>query len=109
MPIFRGIFKTPAHRKYNYNPRYFDAESEELQERLQNAEKLKAEGAEGSKARILFGLRRGGYSAESESMRKKSAMRSNMLLLGIIVVLIVISVFLIEAYLPLLLQEMEGK
>ena len=40
MALF-GFFKTTKHQTFDFKPRYYDAQKEELQERLQKLEKMK--------------------------------------------------------------------
>lgn len=93
------FFRVPKHQQFEYKPRYWDPRKEELQKRLADIEALRQEGLEGTKARISSGLRRSSYLADS-SYRRRQVLRSNLLLVGIIVALLIIAYLLLTVYLP---------
>lgn len=104
MAIFR-IFKAPKHQQYDFKPRYYDPEKEELKERLERLEEMKGSGPEAIKARLSGGFRRG-YAADN-AYRRKQMRRSNMLLIGIIVLLLLLTYFLLSVYLPSIVEAIE--
>jgi hypothetical protein len=55
----RRFIKLPKHQQYQYKPRYWDPEKDELKERLDRIEALKKGDTEGMKARIASGMKRG--------------------------------------------------
>ena len=100
------FFKTPKHQRYEYKPRYWDPQKEELQERLERVKQIQGEGSEAMKARISSGLKRG-YRGD-ERLRKQRVMRSNLVLIGVIAVLCVLSYLVLTIYLPGIVEAVEG-
>ena len=100
------FFKVPRHQQYEYKPRYWDPRKEELEERLKRIEDLKGSDTEATKARISSGLRRG-YRGDTRE-RKRQVMRSNMILLGIVIVLLILSYMFIVVYLPEIVNALES-
>ena len=92
------VFRTPSHQRFEYKPRHWNPRKEELQQRLEQIEKVKQSDPEALKARIAQNFRRG--SGVNTKARQQAAMRSNMLLLVIIVVLGLLSYVLLTVYLP---------
>lgn len=98
MAIFR-FFKPPQHQQYDYKPRYWDPKEEELQERLNRIERVKEGDPEAIKARLSGSFRRG-FEQGQARFRKQQAMRSNLVLLGVLVALLFLSYLFITVYLP---------
>lgn len=98
MGIFGGFFKKHKYQKFEYLPRYWNPEKEDLMHRVKVAKGEAGNDPEAMKRRISKHIRRtyksGGHS------RKKSNMRSTILLLGVICVLVIISYYLLTVYLP---------
>ena len=92
------FFKLPRHQQYQYKPRFWDPKKEEREERLKQIEAVKEGDAEALKARLSANFRKG-YTKDT-SFRKKQVMRSNLILLGILVLLVVLSYLFIAVYLP---------
>ena len=95
---FSGLGKVPKHRKFDYVPRYYDAEQEELEKRLK---RYTADSSDETsmKERISDGFRQG-YLGD-DNYRKTLAKRYNLRLLYIIVILVIISyLFLTSDKLP---------
>ncbi|GJM33570.1 MAG: hypothetical protein DHS20C18_25710 [Saprospiraceae bacterium] len=105
MAFFR-FTKLPKHRQYEYTPRYWNQEKEELAERLKNIEERKKGNPDAMKSRISNGFRRG-FSG-GRSVRGKQAKRSNLILLAIIVLLVFFTYFALTEYLPGLVESMES-
>lgn len=101
----RSLFRVPKHQQFDYKPMYYDPAKEELEERLEELKELQKEDLEGSKARISSGLR-GGYMAD-QTYRQKQVFRSNLTLVGLIVMLAVLGYFLLSVYLPELTKFLE--
>ncbi|GJM05734.1 MAG: hypothetical protein DHS20C09_17300 [marine bacterium B5-7] len=99
MAVFR-FFRLPKHQKYDYIPRYWDPRQEELEERLQRIEDIKNGDAEAIKARLSGGFKRGGYQQGNVRFRRSQAKRSNLILLGVLVMLLFLSYMFISVYLP---------
>lgn len=100
------FFRVPKHQRYEYKPRYWDPQKEELEERLERIKQIQGEGTDAMKARISSGLKRG-YRGD-QRLRQQRAMRSNLLLIGVIVVLLLISYALLTIYLPGLVEAIES-
>ena len=100
------FFRMPKHQQYEYKPRYWDPKKEELQERLKRAEDRKGNSAEAVKSRIAGGFKRG-YASDMR-LRKKQVMRSNAILLGIIVALVLLSILFLTVYLPKIVETIDS-
>lgn len=107
MALRFNVFKTPLHRKYDYIPRYYNPDKEEMENKLKRARLLADDSIEGTKARISSQMKRGKRSKEFKAERKKAMMRSNMLLLFILGILLVGGFVAMEVYLPNLLKTLE--
>ncbi|MEZ4987369.1 MAG: hypothetical protein R2795_20380 [Saprospiraceae bacterium] len=94
----RKLFRVPSHQQFNYKPMYYDPRKEELQERLEAIKELQQEDMEGMKARIASGMR--SSHAADERYRSQQVMRSNLILVGVIIMLIVLGYLLLNVYLP---------
>ena len=92
------VFRTPKHQRFEYKPRHWDPKKEELQKRLDQIEKMKQKDPNALKARIAQNFRRGGLG--NAQARRQAVLRSNLLLLGIIVVLLMMAYIFITVYLP---------
>jgi ABC-type Fe3+/spermidine/putrescine transport system ATPase subunit len=92
------IIRVPQHHKFSYTPRHYDAKKEDLERRVEMAKGQQENSPEATKERIRSQLRRGMNS--NPELRKQLVFKSNMLLLGIIVILIVGLFIMINVYLP---------
>lgn len=92
------IVRVPKHHKFKYTPRHYDPKKEDLERRIEIAKGQQGNSPEAAKARIKSQLRRGRNS--NPRLRKQLVFKSNMLLLGIIVVLVVGLFIMINVYLP---------
>lgn len=92
------VFRTPKHQRFEYKPRHWNPQKEELENRLEEIEKMKQNDPDALKARIAKNFRRGGHG--HSAARRKATLRSNMLLLGIIVALVLLSYVFLSVYLP---------
>ena len=103
--MFKGrLTKLPKNRQYTYHPRYWNPKKEELEERLKKAELRKKGDADALKERIASGFRRG-YKTDV-SYRRQRVMRSNMILIGIIVMLLLLAYYGLGVYLPKILEAL---
>ncbi len=100
------FFRVPKHQQYEYKPRFYDPKKEELQERLDRIELMKKGDAESAKARIAGGFRRG-FEASGQ-LRRQSVLKSNLILLAIVVILLGMSYYFLIYYLPDILNMIEG-
>ena len=103
---FLRIFRTPNPKKFNFNPRHYDPEEEERQERHARYKKLAEKGPEGMKERISARMRSGSGGAAQRELRRKAIMRSNMIMVGVLIFLILLGYGLIQVYLPQLAESM---
>jgi len=100
------FFRTPKHQQFEIKTRYWDPRKEELEERLKRAKERKENPVETTKARISSGFRSRGYHTNS-SFKRRQAMRSNFILLGVIIVLLTLSYLFLTIYLPRIVQLVE--
>lgn len=105
MALFK-FFKVPKHQRYDYKPRYYDPKKEELEQRLKHIKDSKNGSVEAAKARIANRMRRG-YSSNYQSKRQQ-LLRSNMILLGTILFLLLLSYMFITKYLPRIVQALDS-
>lgn len=104
---FLKFTKLPRNQKFDYKPRYYDPRKEELEERLKKIEESKSGDVEGIKNRIAGGFKRR-YETDG-SLRRSQVVRSNLYLLGIIVVLGFITYMMLVVYLPSIIEMLEAK
>lgn len=97
---FIKFSKLPKHQQYQYKPRFWNPEKEDLEERLKQVEEVKTGNAEGVKARLAGSFKRGYQKAEDTRFRQRQVQRSNFILLGVIALLLVFSYLFISVYLP---------
>jgi hypothetical protein len=101
MALLRFL-KLPEHQQYDYKPRFWDPQKEELEERLKRIDEIQDGGTAGARARISGGFRRG-YNMDSK-VRSRQVMRSNLMLIGVVVALVVLSYLMISVYLPQIVE-----
>jgi hypothetical protein len=100
---FLKVFRVPKNQKFNYKPRHWDPQKEEFDERRRQAEERRKSGAAGAKARIASEFRRGKGGGDAR-FRQQQVFRSNMLLFGIVLFLLLTVYVLIQIYMPQLLD-----
>ena len=100
------LFKVPKHRKYEYKPRYWDQQKEDLKERLRRIEEAKQGNTEGMRDRIRAGLRQS-RARDYQSMRT-ATIQTNVRLLVIIGILIAATYYILNYYLPRLVNMVES-
>lgn len=101
----KTFFRVPSHQQFHYKPMHYDPKKEELQDRLQELKELQKDDIDGVKARIASGMR--SSHLEDEGYRKTLLRRSTITLVGVIVMLIVLTYFLLSVYLPELSKFIE--
>ena len=101
----RSFFRVPKHQQFEYRPRFYNPQKEDLEERLAAVEERKQEGLEGTKHRIRHGIRRS--FEQDERYLRQQTMRSNLIVAGIVVMLLIVGYMLITIYLPELEQLLE--
>ena len=102
-----GLFqfgKKIKHRQFDYMPRYYDPDKEELQRRLSRYNQ-NATDVDLSKERIRGGLRR--KYRVSNDYSKNIRNRSNKILLFTIATLLLVTFYFINEYLPLIIASFE--
>ena len=101
MSVF-NFFKRPPHQKFDYKPRFYDPVKEEREARLA---KYKEGGgdAEQVKARISAGFR---SRSRTGSIRNDSK-RANLRLVAILIVLIWMTYYFLDKYLPVIVDAVE--
>lgn len=92
------FFKVPKHRKFEYKPRHWNPDQEEMDKRLERIKEIQEKGVSASKARISGSFRKS-YKGNSE-YRKSQIVRSNFILLGVIVLLLVVTIYFMGEFLP---------
>lgn len=107
MALLRFI-KVPKHKRYEYQPRYWDPEKEALEERIRKKQEARDAGLEGMRDRVRMGLRRGSFS-QDKSYRKRETFRSNMTLLAVVILLLIATYVFLTRYLPKFLQLIEAR
>ena len=93
MALF-NFFNRTKHRRFEYTPRYYNPEKEELVQRLSKYKKENRNEIDDAKINIRAGLRNrapatGGFN-----------LRYSMLVMLIAVILLLIAIWLFSAYLP---------
>lgn len=106
---FLRFTKIPKHQRYEYKPRYWDPRKEELEERLRRIEEVKQGDAESVKARLAGSFRKGYQGASEGGFRQRQVRRSNLVLLGIILLLLLFSYLFISVYLPGISASLGGE
>lgn len=92
------FFRVPKHRQFEYKPRHWDPDKEEKEKRLQRIREIQESGVEASKTRISGSFRKG-YKG-NDNYRRSQVVRSNLILVGVIVILLVLSYFFLQEFLP---------
>lgn len=86
-----SFFRTPKPKPFNYIPRYYDEQKEELEERIRNIEReMGVDKGEGYRPTI----RRGQMSNYFRRKQRRVQKQSNIRLVIIILILLLISYFL---------------
>ncbi len=98
--------RTPKHQQFEYKPRFWNPDREELQDRLKQAREQDNNDPEGMKRRISNGMRRN-YKADAE-LKSQLQHKANMRLLIILVVLCFMTYMFLSVYLPDIINMVEG-
>ncbi len=107
MAILGRFFKLPGHQKFQYKPRYWDPDKEDLERRVKAAEEKNSASVDGMKSRIAEGLRNREQKLFQRKEYSKQVFRSNMMLLVILIILVALTYLLIQVYLPRIVEMME--
>ncbi|MCB0571486.1 MAG: hypothetical protein KDC66_17065 [Phaeodactylibacter sp.] len=101
------LFKLPKNQRYEYKPRYWDPNKEELQKRLKEVEERKGNSVDAVRARLSSSGFRHGFSADNR-LRQRQVLRSNLILVGIVVLLILLAYVFLAYYLPRIVESLES-
>ena len=101
---FLNIFRLPKPNTFNYIPRYYDPDKEDLEDRLKKARLERESGTEAMKSRISTGLRQRGGG--NRALRKKMVLRSNLIIIGLIVILLVMVALFLNSYFGRILETL---
>lgn len=99
-----NVFRLPKHNKFNYIPRHYDPEKEAFKERMREIELRSGDSTEAMKSRIAAGMRQS--AIDNSGLRRKSIIKSNMIVLITIIVLVFLSIIFINYYLPRILESL---
>jgi hypothetical protein len=102
MSMIGGFFKKQKHSTFEYKPRYWDPEKEDLEQRIKTAKGEVGSDPDAIKRRISKSMRRGQRSSYRHN--RGANKRSTILLLGIIIALAALSYYMLTVYLPQLEQ-----
>lgn len=98
--MFLKFLKLPKYQRYEYKPRYWDPQKEEMEKRVQHIkDRQNGVTADSVRSRIASGGIRRGFEATG-ARRKQQAMRSNFILIGVILALLFLAYMLLNVYLP---------
>lgn len=104
MGLKLSMFKTPKHRSFSFQPRYYDADKEKAEERKRiDIRRAKQGGgnAEEVKVRLRRGaMRQGGYYMTSGQSYRKANHRSSITFLVVLVVLVGLGFLLFNVFFP---------
>lgn len=103
MALF-NFLKTVKPIQFDFKPRYYDEEKEARAKRLKELEDRRSTDVEDIKERISNGFRRG---ADLSAMhdRRKQVMRSNIIVMALIVILALAAYVFINFYVPSAIQR----
>ena len=103
---FFGLFKRTKHRSFDYIPRYYDQDKEDLEQRLSKYDPDKKDNTELVKSRIRSGFR--SRQRIESKYRKTAVRRSNTILIATIFILLLLTYIFITKYLPKILEAFDG-
>ena len=93
-----SLFKIPTHRKFNFKTRFYDADKEELMERVEKAKRevgaSKAVDDKGNYVQNIKGQMRNNLDRPIRPVRKSAERISNMRLFVILIVLSALAYYL---------------
>lgn len=102
------MFRTPKHSQFDYNPRFWNPQKEELEERLDTIRNrhTEADDTTAVRVRISRGFKRGGGAdVDTRLFRSRQVRRSNRTLVIVLAVLILLFLWLFMMYAPAVPQE----
>lgn len=96
MALF-NFFRGAKNRKFDYIPRYYNPEKEKLEEALGKYQQKEKTPLDDLKLNIKAGLRMRSHTNKAYNTR------SNFIIFAIIIILVLLTLYMLSAYLPLLL------
>ena len=109
MALF-GMGKRPKHRNFDYTPRYYDPDKEDLERRMapyQKDGKSNPVNPEAIKARIRGSSKKPIGKSYDSDMYKKSLRRSNRIVMVVLMALLLLTLYFLLEYLPSFLETFE--
>ncbi|MFK7810293.1 MAG: hypothetical protein AB8F74_20990 [Saprospiraceae bacterium] len=100
-----SFFKRPQHQRFEYNPKYYNPKQEDLEARLRIARNAREGDADAIKSRISSGFKKR-YAKQKGSTGGK-LLRTNMLLIAIILILFGMTYVFLTIYLPEIVRLVE--
>lgn len=97
------FFKVPKHSKFEHKPRYYDPLKEERLSRHKRLIDVKSGDREAIKQRMRSRMRKG--YVDSSKFRSGSVRKSNLILLGLIIVLGLFAYYFIQFQLPNIMEQ----
>jgi len=94
---FFNFFRTPKPMRFEYKPRYWDPEKEELEK---YKAQLESGDLEGAKSRISEAFSRGGNKKLFAAERRKKGRQTNFIRLAIILLIALMAYLTLTVYLP---------
>ncbi|HRF40160.1 MAG TPA: hypothetical protein PK198_15320 [Saprospiraceae bacterium] len=98
MALF-NFLKTTKPIQFDFKPRFYDEEKEGRQQRLKELEGLSEHDTEGIKNRISGGFRRS-TDMSALHLRRKMVLRSNLMVMALVMLLALGAFLLLNVYLP---------
>lgn len=106
MALFR-FFKPEKPVGFTYRPRFYEVEKNELEKKLKEAREIRGNDPDKVKERIRRNIRRKTSFLADKSYRQRRLLRSNIMILLIIIALIVVTYAVLELYLPEIVKYFE--
>lgn len=98
MALF-NFLKTTKPIQFDFKPRFYDQEKEARDERLRSLQDMSQIDTEGIKNRIAGGFRRS-TDLSTMHLRRKMVMRSNIMVMALVMILALGAFMLLNVYLP---------
>lgn len=98
MALF-NFLKTTKPVQFDFKPRFYNEEKEARQQRLKELEGLSEHDTEGMKNRIAGGFRRS-TDMSALHLRRKMVLRSNLMVMALVMLLALGAFLLLNVYLP---------
>ena len=105
-----GFGKRPKHRSFDYTPRYYDPDKEDLKRRMApylNDKEKSIHDPDAIKSRLRGSFKRSIGTKYESDLYKKSLRRSNRIVMIVAMVLILITLYFLLEYLPAFLEAFD--